>query len=101
METESGYLAISQLENDELTIAGDTSNVKLADEPTNIMWEGHERGIEQVKFHQVAKMFLGFFVCISFTIVLNYAVSVYRFMLSHQYESRCFGDTVSDTHWRE
>jgi hypothetical protein len=41
METEDGYLAITSFKS--IMVAGSQAQIKLADEPTNIKWQGHER----------------------------------------------------------
>jgi hypothetical protein len=41
METEDGYTALKSLRT--LKIAGESSLIKEADEPTNIIWEGHDK----------------------------------------------------------
>ena len=47
METEAGYLALQQFK--ELAFGEGISKVSRADEPTNIIWEGHDRGKEAKK----------------------------------------------------
>ena len=99
METERGYLAIK--DHSEIEFAGDKTNVSLADEPTNIMWEGHESESEQRKKTQVIKIFLTVFFTIALIIGINYGVTAWIKTVTNTYESRCFGDIVSETEFDE
>ena len=75
--------------------------MRLADEPTNIMWEGHERETEKKNNFEFTKILLSVLLTVVVIIGLNYGVSAWTDLINRKYESRCFGDTVSDTEFNE
>lgn len=95
METEAGYLALNELGH--LKINEKVSKITLTQDPTDIIWENLENG--KIKLLRSFTLFASIIAVISITILLNYSFTAWTEVLGRKYESRCFGEVVSETHF--
>lgn len=97
METEDGYTALKSLRT--LQIADQSSPLKEADEPTNIIWEGHDRQEYTTNILQTLKLFSSIFVLVITVVAANYLFNSITASLSQKYDTRMCDGKISLTHY--